>query len=181
MIGVKGTDLIFEMKEDIRTVRAHVGHGRVHATSSRLAARLEKAADGKVKVEGPIFELPKGYGIVHDPDGEVLRPCDVYLAPFRMTREKVKLSPKLQEYFGVGTEGRRLVITKPSGAWHPVGHVTMIWYYRPGTRAPGDYFHPFYKDRIFRKEPLGLWRAGRVYMLALPGDCVVNHRGFVYP
>jgi hypothetical protein len=131
--------------------------------------------------DGSALKLPPKYGIIHDPEGEVLDKCQFYLGPYKLTRVRTEMTKAARKYFGSDYVARRAVVDMPprDAEWKEVGEAVQILYRRGGTRAPGRYFH-FFK-RL--KAPITVSRRGSFYMLAIPdGSCVVyNDRGIVWP
>jgi hypothetical protein len=126
--------------------------------------------------------LPEKFGIIHDPDGTEFRPSDVFFASYRMTNTPAEMTKKARKYFGDDYDGVKAKFDIPDTGWHLVkSGVVRIDYVRTGDKHPGPFWHPFYKNWIWKKEPLALYQSGRVYLLRLPKDAVIDERGFVFP
>jgi hypothetical protein len=129
-----------------------------------------------------VMDMPKRYGIVHDPVGTEFRTSDIFFASYKMLKVTVPLTKEQREYYGDGYQGEKGVVDIPNTGWHEVkSGVTRIDYYRTGESHPGPYWHPFYKGFHWKKTPLTLYQSGLAYLLRLPEDAVVNERGFVFP
>lgn len=133
------------------------------------------ATDAPKKISGKLVKLPTNYGIIHDPEGEHFDKCECFFGPHKSTTRTVEMTPKAKAYMGPSYPATFAVVDVPQGPWNSVGEVAQIFYKRPG-RYQGRYFHPF-------KTGYGpsLFKSGRYYRLALPGGCIVDDRGFVFP
>ena len=117
----------------------------------------------------------KTHGFIHDPSGDVLDRCAVFIGPYSKSREKVALTGKAWWYFGPGQTAVKAHIDVPKGPWDSLGRVREILYDRIGNHD-GPYVHAFASS----KRPM-LGKCGAWYRLLLPADCVLDWRGFVYP
>ena len=132
------------------------------------------------RTAGKAIVLPYRYGIIHDPEGTILPPCNVYFGPYTISKRVVEApSRAAREYFGRDYKLRYITVAIPSGTWKPVGEVAVLHYVRTeGSAHGGPYFHPI-------KQPLNpsapLTKNGRFYKIAMPDGCVINWRGFVFP
>ena len=126
--------------------------------------------------DGRWLHLPKGYGIIHDPDGSHLERCSVYVGPYKVFSQRAKLTKEAEAYFGPDYQGMTAEVDVPLGPWSPIGEATQIRYYRPGTKYRGKYFH-FFEG----KTPVRISKCKKHFQIELPGGCIVNWRGFVYP
>jgi hypothetical protein len=128
--------------------------------------------------DGSIVHPPASFGMIHDPDGETLSKCDVYVGPYKKGRKEVPLTRHARSYFGRSYVTRSANVDVPGGPWNPVGDVVQIFYRRPATtqtaKHRGNYFHKM-------KKPVGLSKCRSFYRLELPDGCIVNERGFVFP
>ena len=129
---------------------------------------------------GKKIVLPKHYGFVHDPKGQYLNRCDIYVSRYRRSNPYVTpMEPKMasiaRAYFGNLENLNEGVVELPTGPWQLLGRVVQILYDRYGDRH-GPFFHPF-------KQPVDLYRQadGEAYMLQLPDFCVIDSHGFVWP
>ena len=128
-------------------------------------------------MNGKLIRLPRSYGMLHDPEGTDFARCDVYFGPYKMTRAKAPMDSSAKWYFGRTYEakGVRIDGLRLDGPWKHVAGVRKIFYYRRGVRAPGGFHHAFHRS------PLELSKCGKFYKLTLPGGCIVDDRGFVWP
>ena len=124
---------------------------------------------------GKVISLPNAYGIIHDPDSENFDKCECYFGPYKRTRKRIEMTQKASAYMGSSYPATFATVDLPSGTWKPIGDVAQIFYKRPG-RYSGKYFHPFKAGFVPK-----LYKNGRFYKLALPGGCIVDDRGFVFP
>lgn len=136
---------------------------------------LVKAAEIDFVLEaGNTIELPAGYGMAHDVDGEKLDKCSLFFGPVEVTKNEVEnLPPEVSAYFGSLYVARRGVIDVPEGRWKSLGRVTEIVYYRPG-RYEGDWKHAFSSPQPLYRQRAWLW-------LRLPNDCRVTWKGIERP
>ncbi len=111
--------------------------------------------------------------MIHDPDGEALDKCVVYVGPYRKKQEDVTHTSLSRRYFGASYTLRRAAVDVPTGPWNSVGEVVAITYQRAGadTRMFRHKFNP----------SVLLSRSKSFYRIELPDGCVVNHRGYVFP
>jgi hypothetical protein len=154
MIVVKGSNVKFELTRP---------------------AGAPSATKNPHKIAGKVISLPAAYGIIHDPEGEHFDRCECFFGPYKSTQRKVEMTSKAKAYMGPSYPARFAVVDVPRGPWNSVGEVAQIFYRRPG-RYSGKYFHPF-KDGYAPT----LSKCGRFYRLSLPGGCIVDDRGFVFP
>jgi hypothetical protein len=137
-------------------------------------------------VDGYQYESPAGYGIIHDPDGESLPKCDVFIGPFKKSRRPAEMTRAAKAYFGSKYPGLQGSVNVPiDGPWTPIGETNQIWYRRGVDGRPAlakaPYYHPFYK-RGRKAKALILHRGPRGFLwLSLPSGCILNERGFVWP
>jgi hypothetical protein len=133
-------------------------------------------ADAPLQPTRDCLRLPARYGIIHDPDGTDLRRCTVYFGPYRTIGGKPTLTRAARAYFGPHYAAKPIAVNPPGddARWTSVAPVYVIFYRRKGFRA-GGYHHPF------RRAPLTLEKSGPFYRLYLPGTCIVDDRGFVFP
>jgi hypothetical protein len=132
----------------------------------------------QVKMEmanGKIVRAPASYGIIHDPDGSQLPKCFVFIGPYKTSKKPVEMTGDAKSYFGSDYKPTSAVVDVPRGPWKSMGDVVQIFYKRPGKYA-GKYFHLFDK-----RTTVLLSKCRNHFRLELPGGCIVNWRGFVYP
>lgn len=155
MIVIKGSHVRFELVEPSGKPVPHPNPGKV--------------------IKGKIVTLPTDHGIIHDPDGQAFDRCEVFFGPYRKTRRRAEMTKAARAYMGSDYPASYAVVDLPRGTWKPLGEVAQIFYKRPG-RYDGKYFHPFKRGHAPH-----LFKCGRFYKLALPGGCIVDDRGFVFP
>lgn len=125
-----------------------------------------------------IMSVPQTYGLLHDPDGEALTKCEVYVGPYQTISSRAQMSETAKRYFGTSDRRQPIRVTIPAGPWRFEGDAVQIFYQRPAGRRRaifmGRYFHPF--NRIIR-----VYRCGQFAFLDMPRGCIINERGFVSP
>jgi hypothetical protein len=128
------------------------------------------------KAMPPDIKLPAGFVLVHDASGGVFNKCDFYCVRWHgAIREKVEISPADREiarrYF---KNARPQVgeVDTPVGPWRRICKVKFIRYRRPGY--PRGFEHPY-------DPAVWLYGCDNALKLSLPGGCVVDDRGFVWP
>ena len=140
-----------------------------------------------VMADGHELKLPKNFFLLHDPDGKLIDRCALVCCRCHFDTHEVRAIPQrlrqhAADYFGDGWPLRTGVIDPPKGAWHSVGVVNEIRYYREGEykdHAGAGYYHPYhpYPDSV----ELFRMQRGSAYLLVLPAGCIVDSRGFVEP
>jgi hypothetical protein len=138
--------------------------------------------------KGGTLERPARDGMLHDESGEVWPKSSVLVGPFEKTARPVDAGAAGAAYFGAGYQTRGALVHLPPrdlGAWTKVGKVTVVWYVRPGTRAPGPFRHEYgggWETFFLGKghQPV-LYRSGKWVRLELGRGAVVDDRGFVRP
>jgi hypothetical protein len=130
-----------------------------------------------IMTDGREIRLPRGYGIIHDPEGKALPRCEVFFGPVKKTKRiAANPSSKVRRYFGSKYTPKEGVVDVPSGPWHSVGDANEILYERTkGSQYAGNYFHPF------KRFPPTVSKCGRYYRVSLKDGCIVDDRGFVFP
>lgn len=141
------------------------------------------------------FKLEEGGGVhasgsmLHDPSGSSWPACSLLFAGFKREGKAPSREDRSAKHY-LGREydllqGSIALPTKELSAWTEVGAVERIEYRRPGTKAPGSYFHNFGERRLaglFRKGKLPtLYKLGRMLRLELRRGCTVDDRGIVTP
>jgi len=133
--------------------------------------------------DGRVIDVPDSWGLVHDLSGKILHRCDLFIAPYQTVNNKsasipYKIKKAAKSYFGVG-EGDLVTgsVAIPTGPWHHIGSVSIIYYQRWGSKRKSGLFH---HDFDF---PVELYQQidKNAYRLALPDACIINERGFVWP
>jgi hypothetical protein len=82
-----------------------------------------------------------------------------------------------EAYFGHGAQVLEGTVEIPGGPWNDLGRITHIYYARYG-KEDGLFHHPIKRDA-----PPALLQQNRrgCYRLSLPGGCLVDSHGFVWP
>jgi hypothetical protein len=128
--------------------------------------------------------------MLHDPSGKSWPACSLLIVGFDRrgrvaTDDERKGAPK--EYLGRKYEPRIGSVELPPRSlseWSSLGEIETIYYVRPGTKAPGKYFHDFGKRRLrafFKKGKATLYRRGSAYRVELGRGCIAHHDGIVFP
>lgn len=129
--------------------------------------------------DGNMIVLPSSAGIIHDPEGEERPRCEVFFGPYKLQRKRPvpRITRAAVKYYGRHYQPTVALIDLPHGPWRPIAHVTKIFYKRGlrGAQHAGGFHHPF------ARAPLTLEKSGKFYRLSLPGGCIVDDRGFVFP
>lgn len=130
--------------------------------------------------DGRSLELPRGWGMVHDPSGQQIGRCTVLLMQYSRASQDTNPVTDIErnaarDYFGKGYEPVRVILDFPIGKWQSVGRITEVRYARRG-KFRGEWRHQF-KQAV----RLCIHASPRAYKLELPADCVLDVRGFVRP
>jgi hypothetical protein len=132
---------------------------------------------GRVELElddGRVIVSPPDHYLVHDPSGQVLDSCELYVGPARLTNKRVTdLTPEQRWYFGFGYDARKALLDVPVARWCALGATRAIEFFRSG-RHEGDWRHEF-------GTPQPLLRSGQWLKLKLPTDCKLTHKGIEKP
>lgn len=143
--------------------------------------------------DGRTVEFPESWGLVHDPVGSCVDPCEIFVAPYTLvstprTPLPHKVIASAKEYWGDGYELESGTVVIPEGPWDRVGRIVRVYYDRYGELA-SKYQHPFkdvendaailYKQK--RSQSYGKAGAHTAYRISLPDGCVINAHGFVWP
>lgn len=129
---------------------------------------------------GRTIEVPKSWGLVHDPTGTLFSRCDCvltkcYLRNTAATQLDDRVYGKARKYWGTRAKLKSASVDIKKWTWHRVGRVAAIYYKRVGSYA-GLYVHQF-KDRVELLES-----SDKTAMLLQLGDgCTLDDRGFVWP
>jgi hypothetical protein len=147
----------------------------------------------RMHLEGGRILRPRG-SMIHDPSGRHWPKCSLLIAPLgRGSRDATdkEYEGAPEHYLGRNHSPRVAELELPSKTgWTIVGHVKRIDYVRGGTRAPGGFRHSINKPRgVFKvvhllkggKANVVLRKKGKFYRLDLPGGCLIDDRGIVYP
>jgi hypothetical protein len=132
--------------------------------------------------DGRMLEIPDDWGILHDPLGKVLDPCDLRLAPYVRGRASVvpetdRMRSVCDSYFGRDTQVREGTVEIPNGPWKDVGRIAHVYYARYGN-LKGLYRHPF---KTQAPQVLLQQNARGQYRLTFPSGCIIDSHGFVWP
>lgn len=143
---------------------------------------------------GVNVEFPKDWGLIHDPKGECVDFCEVFIAPFglgkRLSKSEVqRVGSDARLYYGSDTVLHDARVEIPEGPWDRVGDIACIYYDRYGDlEAP--YYHKTDVPRrrseraiLFKqRSPKALLgHRVRAYRISLPDGCKITAHGFVWP
>ena len=119
---------------------------------------------------------PESHGIIHDPTGQDLPRCDVYIGPFRRYRDPAEMDSHGRQYFGKRYQASEASVDVPVGPWKPIGQARGILYQRDRGVFANEkpYRHPF-------RNPVDVERCGSMVRLSLPDGCILSWRGFIKP
>jgi hypothetical protein len=143
--------------------------------------------------DGRFVEHPESWGLVHDPVGSCVDPCEIFVCPYTLVSQSRTplphhISETAREYWGDGYELKSGSVVIPKGPWDRVGRIVRVYYDRYGELA-SKYQHPF-KDvegdeaflyRQKRSQSFGPAGSHKAYRISLPDGCVINAHGFVWP
>jgi len=128
--------------------------------------------------------------MLHDPSGRYWSKNSLLIASFprggRLATDAEKQGTP-REYLGRLHPARVSRVTlppKPMSEWKPLGQIRTILYARPGTKAPGKYFHHFGGRRIqafFKSGKAFLYKRGSAYRVEADDKTIYDDRGLVYP
>lgn len=144
---------------------------------------------------GRAFDAPRSAGLLFDADGVYWPACSLLVTTFGRGEETDDVDASTRAYFGKGAITRRGTAQLPPAEleqWTEVGELDTLFYRRTGTRAPGDFKHPFHKPKgllrvVFAlkgkaaRAPVILSRRGAAYRIDMPDGCIVDDRGIVLP
>jgi hypothetical protein len=150
---------------------------------------IAKGQHVAIKLETGRLVRARG-SMLHDPTGEFWPKDSMLVTSFRRsgrlaTDEEKQGDPK--SYLGREYEARVGSVNLPPQAlseWKRVGEIETVYYERPGTKAPGKFFHHFGKRRIeafFKKGDATLYKLGSAYRIEFGVGAVLDDRGIVYP
>jgi hypothetical protein len=123
-----------------------------------------------------VIARPESHGIIHDPTGQLLPRCDVFIGPYRRYDEPVELDGHGRQYFGRRYQGTDADVLMPGGPWRDIAQARVILYLRDRGHYASHkpYRHPF-------RHPVDVAQCGSMLRLRLPDGCIVSWRGFVKP
>lgn len=140
------------------------------------------------------FDASPAHGLLYDPSGRHWPKCSLLVAPFREGEIVDVGDTHAAAYFGKGARVHRGPIVLPTadaGAWDELGELHQVFYTRTGTRAPGDYKHPFGEPKGMLRvvalltralaSPVILSELDGAYRIDMPKGCIVDDRGIVLP
>jgi hypothetical protein len=136
-------------------------------------------------VGGARQDIPDSWGLIHDPLGAVISPCDIRIGPYKGNGHKAVIEDPVlariaQAYFGHGMDVHGGSVEVPDGTWEPVGRVEVVYYARYGRgNFDGLFRHPI-KMQAPAVNLLKL-RGGGGFKLAFPQGCIIDSHGFVWP
>jgi hypothetical protein len=127
-------------------------------------------------VDGRDLVRPAGHGMIHDPTGQHLPRCDVFVGPYSRGRRPVQMDSDGKQYFGRNYEATSASVDVPSGPWKPIGQARGILYERDRGMFANEkrYRHMF-------KQPVDVERCRSMIRMRLPDGCIVGWNGFVRP
>lgn len=134
---------------------------------------------------GEHLDIPDSWGLIHDPKGVVLSPCDIRIGPYTVNGHKAQIDdPVLSRicvaYFGDGMPIYDGTVKIPDGQWDAVGRVTVIYYARYGKgQFSGLFRHPINMNAPVVN--LYQLRRGNGFRLGFPQGCIIDSHGFVWP
>ncbi len=128
------------------------------------------------------YTIPESYWLVWDSTGKRMRRCDVFiLRCSRIGAKGVEFDPRdvseAEDYWGSRDQWAPYRFTLPRGPWKKVGRIARIGYRRGRT---GNWMHPG-PDLPPLDKPVTLYEGPDGWRLRMPGDCVLDDRGFIYP
>lgn len=130
-------------------------------------------------------EVPDDWGLIHDPVGAVLDPCDVRIGPYQSSGKIAQIQdPVMQRiceaYFGHGMTIYDGTVKIPEGQWQEVGRVSVVYYARYGKGIfSGLFRHPI----KMAAPPVILYQLSRSkgFKIGFPSGCIIDSHGFVWP
>lgn len=124
--------------------------------------------------------------MLHDPSGQDWPKDSLLVCAFRRGRRPAD-DQTAKHYLGREYQahvGSVQVPPRELTSWKRVGDIATIYYERPGTKAPGRYYHHFGKRRLealFKKGNAVLYKRGSAYRVELGAGSVADDRGLVFP
>jgi hypothetical protein len=128
--------------------------------------------------------------MLHDPTGEFWPKDSMLVASFRRSGRPATDEEKqgdAKNYLGREYKSHIGSIELPPSAlsaWKRIGGIETIYYERPGTKAPGKFFHHFGKRRIeafFKKGSATLYKLGASYRIEMSPGSIATDRGIIFP
>jgi hypothetical protein len=119
---------------------------------------------------------PANHGIIHDPTGQDLPRCDVFVGPFHRGRGVAMLDQYGKQYYGRRYNATDAEVDMPLGPWRPAGQARAILY----QRDKGVYASERPYRHVF-KHLVDVERCGSMVRLRLGDGCLLSWRGFIKP
>lgn len=132
--------------------------------------------------------------MLHDPTGKYWGKNSLLIGPFSRDGEPLgdKYKGPARDYLGRNHNAHvGSVELPPRGldSWVTLGEVDVLYYRRPGTKAPGGFWHKFNAPRgayklmhaVKGKGKAILRKHGSFYRLDLPSNAVIDDRGVCWP
>jgi hypothetical protein len=130
-------------------------------------------------------DVPNSWGLIHDPKGAVLNPCDIRIGPYTSTGREARIDDPIlsricRAYFGHGMKIYDGKLEIPEGQWDLVGRIEVVYYARYGR---GNYDGLFRHPIKMQAPAVDLYklRRGQGYRLQFPQGCIIDSHGFVWP
>ena len=136
-------------------------------------------------VGGAKQDIPDSWGLIHDPLGAVMSPCDIRIGPYRSNGKKAQIDDPVmarvaRAYFGHGMDIYGGSVDIPDGKWQRVGRVEVVYYARYGQGR----FNGLFRHQIKMQAPavhLMKLQGGNGFRLEFPQGCIIDSHGFVWP
>jgi hypothetical protein len=150
---------------------------------------IAKGQDVAFKLQSGRIVRPRG-SMLHDPTGQDWPKDSLLVASFRRSgwpATDAEKSGDPKNYLGRQYEAHVGIVNLPPKSlseWKHIGDVATIYYERPGTRAPGRFYHHFGKRRIevfFKKGSATLYKREAAYCVDLGSGAIADDRGIVFP
>lgn len=133
-----------------------------------------------LKRDGSELFCPRTHAVCHDPLGEVIRGCDIYIVAHKIKQAGISASDVEMrrlafDYYGKDEPLCESSVAIPLEGWKYIEDVTAILYRRLGA------YRNLYKHEYASPQPLYHQKRYNAYRVVHPDQCVVNYRGFVHP
>lgn len=127
-----------------------------------------------------ILWMPEKHQMVHDPNGDIDRSCDIYVISCMNWCDGISDSDEEMrelaiKYYGSDDHLGEVDLEIPMRGWKYQCHVKAIRYRREG-RLAGLYKHVYAEP-----QPLYFAKKSNAWKVVHPDQCVINHRGIVHP
>jgi hypothetical protein len=134
---------------------------------------------------GGHVDIPDSWGLIHDPLGAVMDPCDIRIGPYESTGQQAAIEDPILArvalaYFGHGMNIYDGTVKIPEGDWERVARIEVIYYARYGR---GNYNGLFRHPIKMQAPAVDLYklRQGDGFRLQFPQGCIIDSHGFVWP